>query len=69
MTLKKINRKFKLIKTYPGYQILGAIAYKQDEYYIVINPDGSISNTYTRLYKNIVENQTEYWELITKKKL
>ena len=64
MTLKEIYRKFKLIKTYPGYQILGAIAYQQDEYYIVINPDGSISNTYIRLYANMIENQPEYWEEI-----
>jgi hypothetical protein len=64
------NKKYKLIKTYPGYEILGAIAYKSGEYYYVVNPDKSISENYIKQLPRVIENNPEYWEwIITKNKL
>ena len=64
------NKKYKLIKTYPGYEILGAMAYQSGEYYYVVNPDKSISENYIKQSSRIIENNPEYWEwIITENKL
>jgi hypothetical protein len=66
----KENKKYKLIKIYPGYEILGAIAYQSGEYYYVVNPDKSISENYIKQLPKVIENNPEYWEwIITENKL
>ena len=66
----KENKKYKLIKTYPGYEILGAMAYQSGEYYYVVNPDKSISENYIKQLTKVIENNPEYWEwIITENKL
>jgi len=66
----KENKKYKLIKTYPGYEILGAMAYQSGEYYYVLNPDKSISENYIKQLPRVIENNPEYWEwIITENKL
>ena len=64
------NKKYKLIKTYPGYEILGAMAYQSGEYYYIVNPDKSIGENYIKQLPKVIENNPEYWEwIITENKL
>ena len=66
----KENKKYKLIKTYPGYEILGAMAYQSGEYYYVVNPDKSIGENYIKQLPKVIENNPEYWEwIVTENKL
>tara|TARA_R110000868_G_scaffold404243_2_gene682200 strand:+ start:83 stop:490 length:408 start_codon:yes stop_codon:yes gene_type:complete len=57
----KEYKKYKLIKTYPGYEVLGAIAYQSGEYYYILSNSNGILG---KQMLKVIEDNPEYWELI-----